>query len=359
MRILFLGKRHYTNQDALAKRFGRIYRLPLAWHRAGHEVQLMLLDYHGGRRTVSTDEGFAAQSLPVSDPRSLAHLSASIKSFQPEIGVASGDCFIGLLGQWLTRRTGSKFVFDVYDDYRTFGAYRAFMGWDALGFLCRSAGLVTYASKAMADRHHFDNAAVVVPNGVDRSAFTPSPMSEARANLGLPSAAELVGYFGSMRPEHGVGVLIQALEKLRVRRPDLRLLLCGKRHTSTPVNGDGVWYHGMVPHEMIPSYLNACDVLALPYLHGEFLDNASSCKIAEYLFCRRPIVATRTPNFVQNFPDQARQLDALLVPPGDADALAGAILRQLDDPVIAEPPADMSWEDIAERLIPHFQRLLA
>jgi glycosyltransferase involved in cell wall biosynthesis len=156
-----------------------------------------------------------------------------------------------------------------------------------------------------------------------------------------------------------VGVLLQALEKLGVRCPDLQLLLCGKQHPSTPVTGDRVLYHGMVPHEMIPGYLNACDVLALPYLHGDFLDNASSCKIAEYLFCRRPIVATRTPNFVQNFPEQAKQLDALLVPPGDADALADAIQRQLDDPVIAEPPTDMTWQGIAERLIPHFQRLLA
>jgi hypothetical protein len=146
MRILFLGKRHYTNQDTLFQRFGRIYRLPLAWHLAGHEVQLMLLDYHGTGRTVSANDGFTAQSLPVSDPRSLAHLSAVMKSIQPEICVASGDCFIGLLGHWLTRGTGARFVFDLYDDYRTFGAYRVFnwlgCAWVSLparrsGYLCK------------------------------------------------------------------------------------------------------------------------------------------------------------------------------------------------------------------------------
>ena len=45
MRILFLGKRHYTNKDALAERFGRIYQLPRYWAAAGHDVRLRLLEY--------------------------------------------------------------------------------------------------------------------------------------------------------------------------------------------------------------------------------------------------------------------------------------------------------------------------
>jgi glycosyltransferase involved in cell wall biosynthesis len=357
MRILFLGKRRYTNQDSLAQRFGRIRWLPLLWHQAGHSVHLVLLDYHGYRREVSTDDGFTVQSLPAFRLDSVVHLSASAKALQPDIVLASGDCFLGLLGQYLARRTGAKFVFDVYDDYSTFGAYRVFMGWDALRFLCRCADLVMYASRAIADQHKFDSSWCVVPNGIDGTEFAPVPMSEARAKLGLPESGRLVGYFGSMTGEHGVGVLIRAVQKLRIQQSDVRLLLCGRQHPSTPVTGEGVLYRGMVPHGMIPNYLNACDVLALPYLRGAFMDSASSCKIAEYLFCRRPIVATRTPNFVQNFPEQARQLDALLVPPGDADALAGSIQRQLDDPVIAQPPDEMTWQEIASRLMAHLQRL--
>jgi glycosyltransferase involved in cell wall biosynthesis len=319
----------------------------------------VLVDYHGYRREVSTNDGFTLQSLPAFSPASLAHLSATAQALQPDIVLASGDCFLGVLGQRLARRTGARFVFDVYDDYRTFGAYRAFMGWDALGFLCRRADLVMYASRAIADKHAFDSSWVVVPNGVDGAEFAPRPMSEARAKLGLPEAGRFVGYFGSMTADHGVSVLIRALHTLRVHQPDVQLLLCGRQHPATPVNGEGVLYRGMVPHGMIPGYLNACDVLALPYLRGAFIDNASSCKIAEYLVCRRPIVATRTPNFVQNFPEQARQLDALLVPPGDADALARSIQRQLDDPVIAHAPDDMTWQQIAARLMAHLQRLPA
>lgn len=85
---------------------------------------------------------------------------------------------------------------------------------------------------------------------------------------------------------------------------------------------------------------------------------AASCKIAEYLFCHRPIVATSSPNFVQNFPRQAKELGTLVVPPGDSDALADAIERQLDHPLILEPPLDMTWKAIAERLFAQFEAIV-
>jgi glycosyltransferase involved in cell wall biosynthesis len=357
MRILLIGKRHYTNQDALAQRFGRIYQLPVHWHQAGHNVQMILVDYHGRHSEVSSQDGFEVQSLPAFDPRTAMRAFKSISRFRPDLILASGDCFVGLLGWHLARRADARFVFDVYDDYRTFGAYRAFMGWDALAFLCRRADLVTYASRAMDERHAFSSEHFVVPNGVDTSAFIPMPMAKARRELDLPDGTPLIGYFGSMTAEHGVAILVQALELLRIKRPDLRLVICGKRPESMALDGDGVIYRGMVPHMAIPVYLNACDVLVLPYLHGTFMDAASSCKIAEYLYCRRPIVATRTPNFVQNFPDQAKQLETLLVPPCDVSALTRAIERQLDTPLIVDPPDNMSWQQIATDVMAHFKAL--
>ena len=42
MRVLFIGKRFYTNRDAYTERFGMIYQLPFWWAKAGHEVDLWL-----------------------------------------------------------------------------------------------------------------------------------------------------------------------------------------------------------------------------------------------------------------------------------------------------------------------------
>jgi glycosyltransferase involved in cell wall biosynthesis len=298
------------------------------------------------------------QTLPALTPTWLRQLSTAADALQPDIVVASGDCFLGFLGRRLANRSGARFVFDVYDDYRTFGAYRAFLGWDALGYLCGRADLVMYASRAVAERHAYDSPYVLVPNGVDGAVFRPMSMPEARASLGLGQSSRIVGYFGSMAREHGVNVLIQAVQQLRTRDPDTQLLLCGKKDSGTDVSADGVVYHGFVSHDRMPAYINACDVVSLPYLRGAFLDSASSCKIAEYLMCQRPIAATRTPNFVQNFPEQAERLDELLVEPGDSSALATSIDRQLREPVVVEPPDGMTWQSIAAETLERFTTCL-
>lgn len=357
MRISFIGKRFYTNQDALAEGFGRIVQVPLAWHRQGHSLQLLLLDYSGRRGEVAGFDGLQAESIPVKSSAFL-RLSASVAAFQPDLVVASGDCFVGLIAYRISRRASAAFVFDVYDDYRTFAAYRAFLGWDALGFLSRRAVAVTCASSRMAEEVESQGPVLMMPNGVDETSFAPIPMVEARNRLGLAQEGELAGYFGTITPTHGIGILIQAVEKLRDEGRDLQLLLCGRQDPAVSIEREAVVYRGMVDHASIPLYLNACNVLALPYLHSQFLDHASSCKVAEYLFCGRPVVATDTPNFVQNFPDQARSLGDLVVSPGDPEALAQALRRQLDEPLILQPPLDMTWDRIAGRVIARLEGLL-
>lgn len=349
MRILFIGKRHYTNKDALRERFGRIYQLPMQWHESGKNVALHLIDYHGDAEEQSSIDGFPVRSHPVGRIASLLSLRQIGDELQPDIVVASGDCLVGLLGLHVARRTNARFVFDIYDDYRTFGANRVFLGWDAMAFLCRRASLVTYASQVMRGRHRYECASAIVPNGIDATRFAPIPVGDARDLLNLPAQDLFVGYFGTMAAEHGVGVLIDAIQNLRLEFPNLRLLICGKRPPATHFEQEWIIYRGVVPHTDIPTYLSACNVLALPYLHSAFLDAASSCKIAEYLACSRPIVATRTPNFVENFPEQAFQLDALLSEPGNVASLADAIRHQLINPLIVDPPSHITWQDIAAR----------
>lgn len=44
MNLLFIGKRHYTNRDALAERYGRIYQFPCSGLSSGqrvHQIRVM------------------------------------------------------------------------------------------------------------------------------------------------------------------------------------------------------------------------------------------------------------------------------------------------------------------------------
>lgn len=345
MRILFLAKRRYTNKDALREKFGRVYQLPLAWTNVGHAVGLALLDYRALRQENSSADGFEVRSLPLLG--SILRLTALSKEWRPDVIIASGDCFVGIAGLHLAKAMKVPFVFDVYDDYSSFGSYRAFLGWDAFRYLLGRANLVFYASNSLADRHRSRSPWAMVPNGVDPRAFHPMPVSQVRDRLGIAPSTKLVGYFGSMEPDRGVADLVAAVGKLHAIDPGVRMLLCG-----TPLGADTrfpswVDYRGVVPHSAMAAYVNACDVLALPYRRSPTMDMGASCKIAEYLLCDRPLVATDTPNFTSNFPTQASELGAAMCRPSDPTDLARAIFLQLQEARIVSQPEGHTWPRIA------------
>jgi glycosyltransferase involved in cell wall biosynthesis len=264
--------------------------------------------------------------------------------------VASGDCYIGLLAWIVACLTGASFVFDIYDKYDEFAGYRKPFGFDLFGFLIRRARLSLFASRALAERLSSvkpGGAAEVAPNGVDGQMFHPMDIARCREALDLDPGMTLIGYFGGMEPDRGVVDLIQAIEKLRSGGADIKLLICGKAHPSTPLSHDWIIYRGMVTHGQMPLYLNASNVLVVPYRLSEFMDMGASCKIAEYLMCGKPLVSTSTPNLTANFPVQALELGQALCRPEDAADLARAIDYQLHQGTLVSMPQHMKWPDIA------------
>lgn len=360
MRILILAKRHYTNKDALAERFGRVYRLPLAWAAAGESVQLHLIDYRGHKHEHSRADGFDAASWPVRSPLALRRLAQSVAAYNPDILVAAGDNLVGLLGHRLARTAKARFVFDAYDDYREFGSSRLLLGWNAFDWLRLRADMTFYASEALAAGHPGSQSLRVVPNAVTPSEFRGLDRTLCRREAGLSAGGQWVGYFGSMEPDRGVGDLIEAIRRLRDSGRDVSLLLAGRRHPGTLVpDHPGVRYIGLVPHAQVPRLMAACDVLALPYRRSAIMDMGVSCKIGEYLFSARPIAATDTPNLSANFPEQAEILSQRLAKPGDAVDIARVIALQLDAPIVAPEPLHVTWEAVADGALAALRRLVA
>ncbi|MGN2253507.1 glycosyltransferase [Frateuria sp. GZRe12] len=350
--VLFIGKRHYTNRDALTERYGRIYQLPRHWSCLENvSVSLWLLDYHGRTAERSQDGSLQVISTPV---RGLAWLGRLARYYlrassvgRPNLVVASGDCYIGTLGRWLARRLPARFVFDVYDKYDEFGAYRRPFGKDLFGGLLRDADVRFFASRTLQSQiAPLGGSSLLVPNGVDTGRFHPLEKDASRLLFGLPLEKRLVGYFGSMEPDRGVQDLIEAVGLLRAEGLPVELLLggnCGRTRTGQP----GVRYLGNVPFEDMPRALACCDVLAVPYRRSAFMDAGASNKIAEALAAVRPVVTTRTPNFTNNFPEQAWALRDRLAEPGDPGDLARCLHLQLTTPVLATMPQDMDWKTIA------------
>lgn len=358
MTILFIGKRYYTNRDALEERYGRIYQIPWHWAAEGAKTRLWLIDYHNGGYRRDVDDGLDIYSTPVPGLeffwQSCRELMAAVRrTDRPKLVVGSGDCYIGLLGYVIARCVRARFVFDMYDKYDEFAGYRKLLGLDPQSLLLRRADAVMFASVALKRRlAGLTKKCVVVPNGIDTGHFRPLDRLASRHDLGLPPDVAMVGYFGSMEQERGIADLIDAVGHIRQSGADVELLIGGEKHPDISMDRPWIRYLGNIPFDRVPPALACCDVLALPYRNSPFLDMASSCKIAEYIAVDRPIVATRTPNLVENFPDQARELEGVhaLPSPNNPAELADSIRRQLDERHRVSMPADMDWPSISSVL---------
>jgi glycosyltransferase involved in cell wall biosynthesis len=186
---------------------------------------------------------------------------------------------------------------------------------------------------------------LVNPNGVDPSKFHPhcGDRDKLRRGFGFDAHHIVVAFVGTFSYWHGVPVLQEAIQRLlgegipgRASDPvanNLRFLLIGvgplqaeMRAALREYEEQGrVVFAGVVPHDEVPAYLDAADILASP--HVPMPDGrpfiGSPTKLFEYMAMAKAIVASRL--------DQLETVlthneTALLVRPGDAEELAEAIV---------------------------------
>ncbi len=109
----------------------------------------------------------------------------------------------------------------------------------------------------------------VIPCGVDLALFRPQSQREARERLGLPLKKSLVLFVGLDRPEKRLDVIRTAVATLQEDMPQVQLVLASG-----------------LPHDLIPWYMNACDVLVLASDR-----EGSPMAIKEAMACNLPIVS--------------------------------------------------------------------
>jgi glycosyltransferase involved in cell wall biosynthesis len=120
----------------------------------------------------------------------------------------------------------------------------------------------------------------------------------------------------------GGRVLLEAFARVQRTFPKARLLVAGPPvPKSAPV---GVGFLGFVPLEELPALLAQATVFAMPTLSEPF-----GIAFLDAMACGVPCVGTR----IEAVPEIVRDgVTGVLVPPGDADALAVALERLLADP---------------------------
>jgi peptidoglycan/xylan/chitin deacetylase (PgdA/CDA1 family) len=151
----------------------------------------------------------------------------------------------------------------------------------------------------------------IVPNGIDRARFRPRDRGDARRTLGLPQSGSVVLYVGNIELHKGTSDLIRAFAPL-ARRRDVSLIMlgdgtqvteCGKLAAELAVP---VRFVGPRPHEEVPSWMAACDVLALE-LERRYAQRRSKRSLAGAESSRRVSVGRRT---------SSARTSSVLVPPG-------------------------------------------
>jgi glycosyltransferase involved in cell wall biosynthesis len=204
-------------------------------------------------------------------------------------------------------------------------------------------------------------AFVVAPDGVALNRFRlESGMEEARRLLDLPLERKIIGYVGrfhTMGMDKGLGLLVRAAGKLQ-KYGVWDLALCfvgGPLEMATQyrvlaeeadLGNDSLILVDQVPMAQIPYYLQAFDICAMPFPWTEhFAYFASPIKLFEYMASGRPIVATDLPAIREILRDGD---NAILVPPGDVEALAQGIQRVLQDQDLAVRLARQAFLDVQQ-----------
>jgi alpha-1,3-rhamnosyl/mannosyltransferase len=175
----------------------------------------------------------------------------------------------------------------------------------------------------------------VIPHGVsgDFSAVPADIDADVLHLAGLEPGGYIL-WTGSLRyrdPRKGLDTLLEALARMGSSRPKVALVgapgaEADRMAAEAERLGIALRICGSRPDPQLAALYRGAALLVLPSNHEGF-----GLTVLEAMACATPVVATT----VGNIPDLAGGA-AVLVPPRDPAALAGALRRVLEDPVQAE-----------------------
>jgi glycosyltransferase involved in cell wall biosynthesis len=181
---------------------------------------------------------------------------------------------------------------------------------------------------------------VVLSSAVDPGKFaagedTPAQRRRIREELGIPASCTVIGTVRNVNRLKGYTYFLEAAGKIKKTLAPVRFLVVGRKLDTDP----GYWDHlqqltaqlGLEQdviytgfRDDVPALLSALDLFVLPSLQ-------ESCPVAllEAMAMQVPVVATDVGSVREMVTDGR---SGFVVPPGDADALARAVLTYLAQP---------------------------
>lgn len=160
--------------------------------------------------------------------------------------------------------------------------------------LSRAADVVFVSSPALLERQRAWNPRTYyVPHGVAYEKFANGHLPEPAALQNIPHPR--LAFFGGIDER----VDVNLLARLAARHPHWQLVLMGVVRTDVSAlkKFPNAHFLGHIPHDALPAYLHAQDVLLLPYVRSEFSRYMNPAKLHECLAVGKPIIAIALPIF--------------------------------------------------------------
>lgn len=216
----------------------------------------------------------------------------------------------------------------------------ALRSWDRI--LCMQSASTITISEAMKtllakNRDLPDDNFTVIPNWIDESAFPVWKGDNTwRRSLGISDDTFVAMFAGTLGHVSGAEVLV---EVARILRPHGKiLLLCiGQGILKEPMTAevsrlhlDNLLFLPFQPFDRVPEVQASCQVTLLT-MHPNHSDASVPSKLISYLAASRPIICAADPqSTVSRIVSEAAA--GLVVRPGDAQAIADAIVRLMLEP---------------------------
>lgn len=176
----------------------------------------------------------------------------------------------------------------------------------------------------------------VIGNGTNIELFKPINRKEAKRAIGISPDYFYVGFIGNFAIWQGLYHLTQAIPLVLKVNNRVRFILTGDgpempkiRKAISQFKNDEVILTGRVPYKEAGKYINAFDIGVAPFIEERNASiGLSPLKIWDYAACGVPVITTR----IRGLEIVEQKAFGILVPPGNPESLAEAILKLEREP---------------------------
>lgn len=378
---------------SVAPRYGGPSKMVLELCKAlgdrNHEVYIFTTNIDGDKNLdVPVDQyiqmdGFTIRYFPVQSPRRFTFSLPIFKAFKKKIynfdivHIHSLYLFHNLIAGYYCRKYHIPYLIRPHGILDPFLQKRHPVRKKVYNFLIEKRNLnnasaihyTTNEEMELAKPLNIKASSIVVPNGLDISAFSKLPAygSFKRKYPALENK-KIILFFSRINFKKGMDILVKAFGKVTRARDDIYLVVVGPdnegygKKVNKWLEDEGVLnktlFTGMLLGEEKMAVLTDSDLFVLPSYSENF-----GIVVAEAMACGLPVVISNKVNIWQ----EVKQAGAGIVTDCDSDQVADAILKILDDPTRAKEMGEKgkqlvksqyAWDQVAEKMIETYQNII-